>query len=90
MKTSTERILTTHVGSLPRNKAVTSTVFAQEKGEPVAGAAQIIREAVDEVIAKQIGAGVDIVSDGEMSKISYAFDLRSKEITHVNPSQMVA
>ena len=39
MKVSTDRILTTHVGSLPRSKAVTDTVFAQERGEKVDDAA---------------------------------------------------
>ena len=78
MKTSTDRILTTHVGSLPRSQAVTDTVFAQEQGEVVAGAAQIIRDAVNDVLAKQAAAGVDIVSDGEMSKISYATYIKDR------------
>ena len=78
MKTSTDRILTTHVGSLPRSAAVTDTVFAQEKGEIVADAADIICEAVDDVVAKQVATGVDIVSDGEMSKISYATYIKDR------------
>lgn len=78
MITSQDRILTTHVGSLPRSKAVTDTVFAEEKGETVANAAQIIREAVDDVVAKQVATGVDIVSDGEMSKISYATYIKDR------------
>ena len=68
MKASTDRILTTHVGSLPRSKAVTDTVFAQERGEQVDDAATIIRNAVDDVVARQVKVGIDIVSDGEMSK----------------------
>ncbi len=78
MKTSTNRILTTHVGSLPRSRAVTDTVFAQERGEIVATAKTIIREAVDDVVARQVAAGVDIVSDGEMSKISYATYIKDR------------
>ena len=78
MITSQDRILTTHVGSLPRSRAVTDTVFAQEKGDTVAEAASIIREAVDEVVAKQVDVGVDIVSDGEMSKISYATYIKDR------------
>ena len=78
MKTSTARILTTHVGSLPRSQAVTDTVFAQEKGEIVDGAAAIIRDAVDDVVAKQVEVGVDVVSDGEMSKISYATYIKDR------------
>jgi 5-methyltetrahydropteroyltriglutamate--homocysteine methyltransferase len=80
MKTSTERILTTHVGSLPRSKAVTDVVFAHEHGtlEDVAGAARTIREAVFEVVRLQAEAGVDVVSDGEMSKISYATYIKDR------------
>jgi 5-methyltetrahydropteroyltriglutamate--homocysteine methyltransferase len=78
MISSNDRILTTHVGSLPRSQAVTDTVFAQEKGETVADAAAIIRAAVDDVVAKQAAAGVDIVSDGEMSKISYATYIKDR------------
>ncbi len=78
MKTSTDRILTTHVGSLPRSKAVTDTVFALENGDTVSGAGDIIRAAVDDVVARQVEHGVDIVSDGEMSKISYATYIKDR------------
>ena len=78
MKTSQDRILTTHVGSLPRSKAVTDTVFAREKGVIVDDAAAIIRQAVDDVVGKQVASGVDIVSDGEMSKISYATYIKDR------------
>jgi 5-methyltetrahydropteroyltriglutamate--homocysteine methyltransferase len=74
MRTSTERILTTHVGSLPRTQAVTDVIFARENGEvtdPVA-AARTIADAVRDVVRRQREVGIDIVSDGEMSKISYA------------------
>jgi 5-methyltetrahydropteroyltriglutamate--homocysteine methyltransferase len=74
MRHSTERILTTHVGSLPRSQAVTDVLFAREKAEirDPDGAAQVIADAVRDVVRRQVGTGVDIVSDGEMSKISYA------------------
>ncbi len=72
MKTSTDRILTTHVGSLPRSQAVTDVLFGREKGEPKAQGDKVIADAVKEVVQKQVEAGVDLVSDGEMSKISYA------------------
>ncbi|MEM8771182.1 MAG: cobalamin-independent methionine synthase II family protein [Pseudomonadota bacterium] len=80
MKTSTDRILTTHVGSLPRSGAVTEGVFAQEKGalEDVDGFKRTISSAVKDVVAKQVTAGVDIVSDGEMSKISYATYIKDR------------
>ena len=80
MKTSTDRILTSHVGSLPRSKAVTDYVFAHERGEvsdPAAMSATI-KAAVAEVVAKQEQARVDIVSDGEMSKISYATYIKDR------------
>jgi 5-methyltetrahydropteroyltriglutamate--homocysteine methyltransferase len=74
MRHSTERILTTHVGSLPRSQAVTDVLFAREKAEirDPDDAAQVIADAVRDVVRRQVGTGVDIVSDGEMSKISYA------------------
>lgn len=80
MKTSVDRILTTHVGSLPRSQAVTDVVFAHENGtldDPVR-AAQVIRKAVSDVVKRQSDAGVDVVSDGEMSKISYATYIKDR------------
>ena len=74
MKRSTDRILTTHTGSLPRPKAVADLVFAKERGEAV-DAAQfdaVIADAVAQTVARQVSTGIDVVSDGEMSKISYA------------------
>ncbi len=78
MQTSTDRILTTHVGSLPRSRAVTDAVFAHEKGEEMADADAIIRDAVNDVVQKQVRSGVDLVSDGEMSKISYATYIKDR------------
>ena len=78
MKTSIDRILTTHVGSLPRSTAVTDVVFAEERGEPSADAANVIRSAVIDVVEKQVVTGVDVVSDGEMSKISYATYIKDR------------
>jgi 5-methyltetrahydropteroyltriglutamate--homocysteine methyltransferase len=74
VKHSTDRILTTHVGSLPRSQAVTDVLFARERGDvtdPQAAAATI-SQAVVEVVRRQVETGIDVVSDGEMSKISYA------------------
>ena len=78
MQASTDRILVTHVGSLPRSKAVTEVVFGQERGEPQPNADAIIAAAVAEVVARQAQAGVDVVSDGEMSKISYATYIKDR------------
>jgi len=74
MRTSTDRILTTHVGSLPRSQAVTDVLFGREHGTIVdaQAAARTIADATEEVVKRQVAAGVDVVSDGEMSKISYA------------------
>ncbi len=76
----TSRILTTHVGSLPRSKAVTDLVFAAERGEPVDADsfAVTVGAAVDEAVARQVALGIDLVSDGEMSKISYATYIKDR------------
>ena len=76
----TNRILTTHVGSLPRSAAVTDLVFAQERSEPVDAAqfSSVIGAAVDDAVARQVASGVDLVSDGEMSKISYATYIKDR------------
>ncbi len=78
MQTSQHRILTTHVGSLPRSKAVTEVVFAHENGETLPDAAVTIRDAVNDVVARQVAVGIDVVSDGEMSKISYATYIKDR------------
>jgi 5-methyltetrahydropteroyltriglutamate--homocysteine methyltransferase len=80
MKTSEKRILTTHVGSLPRSKSVTDVVFALEHGNAVdeLTASEIIRQAVNDVVRRQSAAGIDVVSDGEMSKISYATYIKDR------------
>jgi 5-methyltetrahydropteroyltriglutamate--homocysteine methyltransferase len=74
MKRSTERFLTTHTGSLPRPEDLIRMMHAKEGGVPVDRAALDARvaSAVDEVVRKQAAAGVDVISDGEMSKPSYA------------------
>ncbi len=68
------KIMTTHVGSLPRTQEVVDFIFAREKGEAYdeAGFDACMTRAVDETVARQKQAGVDIVSDGETSKISYS------------------
>jgi 5-methyltetrahydropteroyltriglutamate--homocysteine methyltransferase len=80
MKTSTDRILTTHVGSLPRHPDVLAQVMKQELGEAVDEAvfAPQLAAAVREVVAKQVAAGIDSVCDGEQSKIGYTFYVRHR------------
>ena len=77
---SSSRILTTHVGSLPRSPGVTDLVFAQERGEAVDRHEfdATIRAAVKACVDRQRAAGIDIVSDGEMSKISYATYIKDR------------
>jgi 5-methyltetrahydropteroyltriglutamate--homocysteine methyltransferase len=80
MKLSTDRILTTHVGSLPRPQDAVDLLFAQDRDEPVDPAKfdQVMRARVAEVIKFQLDSGVDIPSDGEMAKISYATYIRHR------------
>jgi 5-methyltetrahydropteroyltriglutamate--homocysteine methyltransferase len=67
-------LLATHVGSLPRPQAVVDVLFARERGEQHDAEAfdRCMAAAVSEAVRRQVEAGIDVVSDGEMSKISYA------------------
>jgi 5-methyltetrahydropteroyltriglutamate--homocysteine methyltransferase len=80
MKLSTDRILTTHVGSLPRSQEVVDLLFAQDRGEVVDEAQfnEVMRRAVTATVNHQAEVGVDVVSDGETSKISYATYIRHR------------
>ena len=73
MKTSTERILTTHVGSIPRPDGVRTLLRARLQGQPIDEAELAVRatEAVMDVVRRQAEVGLDVVSDGEMSKTSF-------------------
>ena len=70
MKRSTERILTTHVGSLIRPQALQQFLRAQQAGEPVDQAAydRCLAQCVAEVVRRQAAAGIDVISDGEFGK----------------------
>jgi 5-methyltetrahydropteroyltriglutamate--homocysteine methyltransferase len=74
MKRSTDRILTTHTGSLPRPTDLVDLIRAREEGQPVDAAAFTarVRSAVADVVRKQVETGIDVVSDGEMGKPSFA------------------
>ena len=80
MKYSRQRILTTHVGSLPRPEKVTELIFAKEREEEFdhSDFDETIAAAVKNTVARQVDCGVDIVSDGEMSKISYATYIKER------------
>lgn len=74
------RILTTHVGSLPRSAELAELLFAAEREEVFDQAHfdEVVDEAIDETVRRQVAAGIDIVSDGEMSKISYATYIKDR------------
>ncbi len=80
MKTSTDRILTTHTGSLPRPKSLIATILEREKGTviPPAEFEAATAKAVEDIVAQQVASGVDVVSDGEMSKPSYTTYIRHR------------
>ncbi len=73
MKTSTNRILTTHVGSIPRPEGVTALLRARLSGHTLdeAQLAARVAEAVAEVVRRQAEVGIDVISDGEMGKTSF-------------------
>ncbi len=73
MKTSSDRILATHVGSIPRPEAVRELLRARLDGRPLKAdeLAARVDDAVADVVRQQVEAGVDVVSDGEMSKTSF-------------------
>ena len=80
MLRSTERFLTTHVGSLPRTKDLTLMMWAKEDGVPVdKNALQTrVQQEVQDIVKKQIDIGIDIVNDGEVSKPSYATYIKDR------------
>lgn len=80
MKLSSDRILTTHVGSLPRSAEVIDVLYKKENGEPYDPAvfAATAAAGVDDAVARQAAVGIDIVSDGETSKVGYATYIKDR------------
>jgi 5-methyltetrahydropteroyltriglutamate--homocysteine methyltransferase len=74
MKTSQHRILTTHVGSLPRPPELRQILVRKDQGEPYDKDTldRLARQAVVDIVRRQVAVGVDIVNDGEMSKPGYS------------------
>jgi 5-methyltetrahydropteroyltriglutamate--homocysteine methyltransferase len=74
LQRSAERILTTHVGSLPRPPDLVALLLKDDRGEALDPAAleQRITRAVADIVARQAELGIDIVSDGEAGKVSYS------------------
>ena len=89
MKMSTDRILTTHVGSLPRPQDVVDVLFAQDRGEgsEAGNFEEVIAKGVRDAVNRQAESSVDVMSDGEMSKISYATYIRHR-ITGFEPGEV--
>ena len=73
-------IQTTHVGSLPRSKELSEFLFAKDRGENFnqSNFDNILKDNVEKVVKQQIDVGIDFVSDGEMSKISYATYIKDR------------
>ncbi len=73
MRASTDRILTTHVGSLPRNERLADLLVRQEAGEAIDtdALAREIEKATNETIDAQVKAGVDVGNDGEQSRVAF-------------------
>ncbi|HVB60308.1 MAG TPA: cobalamin-independent methionine synthase II family protein [Ktedonobacteraceae bacterium] len=74
MRRSTTRILTTHTGSLPRPDNLMRMMIAREQGQAVSAGelADSVQNAVADTVKHQVAIGIDIISDGEMSKIGFA------------------
>lgn len=73
MKRGADRILTTHTGSLPRPPGLRERLLAKDRGEPIDEAAfdREVADAVTATVRRQAASGIDVVSDGEMSKYSW-------------------
>src|SRR5439155_21031135 len=74
MKRSEDRILTTHVGSLPRPPALRDLLVRQDRGETVdpAALAREAEAAVRHVVRKQVEAGIDVGNDGEQPRVGFS------------------
>jgi 5-methyltetrahydropteroyltriglutamate--homocysteine methyltransferase len=80
MKTSSERILTTHVGSLPRPDDAVALLLRKDRGEAYDQTEfdRVMRRAVADIVKRQVEIGLDVVSDGETSKIGYATYIKDR------------
>jgi 5-methyltetrahydropteroyltriglutamate--homocysteine methyltransferase len=87
VKRSTDRILTTHVGSLPRPEDLRTLIMQKQQGQAVdeAGFTARVRSAVAETVRRQTEAGIDIVADGEMGRIGF-IPYANERLTGIEPS----
>lgn len=88
MKRSSERILTTHTGSLPRPDDLVGLMWAREEGEAYDAALleRRVSETVRDVVAQQVRVGLDIIDDGEVSKPSYSTYVKDRLTGFEGPS----
>ena len=88
MQISKDRIITTHVGSLPRPRDLFDMLIAEDQAKEHDASALEVRvaRAVKEVVSKQLETGIDVVSDGEMSKIGYTFYVKHR-LSGIRPAQ---
>jgi 5-methyltetrahydropteroyltriglutamate--homocysteine methyltransferase len=93
MKRSTERIIVSHAGSLSRPPQLREMVAAKDTGKPYDQKAldELLRKSVAEVVRKQAECGIDVVNDGELSKVSFSNYARERlggvELQPVNPAK---
>ena len=87
MKRSTDRILTTHVGSLPRPDDLRAMILQKQRGEAIdeAAFAARVNSAVGEIVRRQAEAGIDIVADGEMGRVGF-IPYVNERLTGIEPS----
>src|SRR5262245_53288447 len=85
MQRSTERILTTHTGSLPRPPEVVRLLLGEGAGSEAALAAAV-DAAVADVVAKQVAAGIDVINDGEQGRTDYTVHVKDRLTGFEGPS----
>jgi 5-methyltetrahydropteroyltriglutamate--homocysteine methyltransferase len=88
MKRSSDRILTTHTGSLPRPPRVVELMLAEHKhpGAKAAELAEAVRRAVADVVEKQIASGLDVINDGEQGRTDYTVHVKDRLTGFDGPS----
>src|SRR5690606_5114213 len=88
MKRSSDRILTTHTGSLPRPQDVVDLLLAEQEspGSKKAELAAAAGKAIADVVAKQIEAGIDVINDGEQGRPDYTSHVKDRLTGYDGPS----
>jgi 5-methyltetrahydropteroyltriglutamate--homocysteine methyltransferase len=88
MKRSSDRILTTHTGSLPRPPRVVELMLEEHKhpGATTAELAEAVRRAVADVVEKQIASGLDVINDGEQGRTDYTVHVKDRLTGFDGPS----